>query len=73
MRKEISSFLNNVFDKRDIKTDSVSKNTYGTDWTFNPNPSPCAIVFPRSNEQIIDIVKICNEIKHPFIGSLGRT
>ena len=73
MQKEITSFLDNVFDKKDIKTDSVTKNIYGKDWTNNPSPSPCAVVFPRRHQQIIDIVNICNEIKHPFIGSGGRT
>ena len=73
MLKEITNYLDKIFDKKDIKTDLVSKNSYGKDWSNNPDPSPCAIVFPRSAEQIVDIINICNEIKHPFIGSGGRT
>jgi len=74
MNKDI--FFNNldsIFDKNNIKVDSLNKEKYRNDWSTNFQTDPIAIVFPKTAEQVIDVIKLCNEFKYPLIGSGGRT
>ena len=66
MNKEI--FLNNlsnIFDKPNIKTDISNKEKYRNDWSTNFDSDPFAIVFPNEIEQVINVVKLCNEFNYP--------
>ena len=67
------SNLNNIFDENCIKTDSSNKEKYRNDWSTDHQSNPIAIVFPKETEQVIDVLKLCNEFKYPLIGSGGRT
>ena len=72
----IDTFYNNIkgiFDKNDIKIDEISKEKYRNDWSTDFQSNPIAIVFPKTSKQVSDVIKLCNEAKHPIIGSGGRT
>ena len=65
--------LSNIFDVMDIKIDQPAKHKYRNDWSTNFDSNPIAIVFPKNVEQVIDVIKLCNEFNYPLIGSGGRT
>lgn len=74
MKEEI--FLNNlnsIFDKTNIKTDTLNKEKYRNDWSTKYESDPIAIVFPKEVDQVTEVIKLCNESNYPIIGSGGRT
>ncbi len=74
MNKEIFfNGLDNIFNKNDIKTDLLNKEKYRNDWSTNFQSDPIAIVFPKEVDQVVDIIKLCNEFDYSLIGSGGRT
>lgn len=73
MKNSPLSLLKNVFDDKDIKTDELSKEKYSTDWTNTGSKNPLAVVFPRVESQIKDLLLYANESKIEFLGSGGRT
>lgn len=56
-----------------VLTDADSLNAYGKDWTKHFAPSPSAIVFPKTTEQVQAIVRWANEHKVALVPSGGRT
>ena len=71
--KRLLELLNEIYDDKDLKIDTFSKEKYKNDWSTSFDSEPEAIVFPRTKEQVVETIKICNELKHPFISSGGRT
>jgi len=47
--------------------------TYGRDWTRVWEPAPCAVAFPRTTEEVVEIVKVCADAGLPIVPSGGRT
>ena len=72
-KDKIFNSLSNIFDKKNIKTDVTNIHKYRNDWSTNFDSNPLAIVFPTETEQIVNVIKLCNESNHPLIGSGGRT
>ena len=56
-----------------VRTDADSLNTFGKDWTKVWPPAPSAIVFPKTTEQVRDLVLLANEHKISLVPSGGRT
>ncbi|MNX94108.1 putative FAD-linked oxidoreductase [compost metagenome] len=56
-----------------VLTDADSLNAYGKDWTKHFAPAPCAIVFPKSIEQVQAIVRWANQHRVALVPSGGRT
>ena len=56
-----------------VLTDADSLETYGKDWTKHFAPAPCAIVFPKTIEQVQAIVRWANAHKVALVPSGGRT
>ena len=56
-----------------VLTDADSLEAYGKDWTKHFAPAPCAIVFPKTTEQVQAIVRWANEHKVALVPSGGRT
>ncbi len=56
-----------------VLTDADSLNAYGKDWTKHFAPSPSAIVFPKTIEQVQAVVRWANEHKIALVPSGGRT
>lgn len=56
-----------------VRTDEDSLENFGKDWTKIYPPKPTAIVFPKTTEQVADIVKLANEFGIALVPSGGRT
>ncbi len=56
-----------------VQTDDETLKEYGKDHTVNYVPSPLAVVFPDSEKQISEIVKICGKQNIKIVPSGGRT
>lgn len=56
-----------------VRTDADSLETFGKDWTKIYPPNPTAIAFPKTTQQVADIVKLANEHKIALVPSGGRT
>ncbi|ELA09582.1 FAD linked oxidase domain-containing protein [Moraxella macacae 0408225] len=61
-------FVSNQF-----KTHADDLTFFGKDQTKHFEPNPCVIVFPKSTEQVQQIVKLCNELQLVITPSGGRT
>jgi len=65
--------LKDVLDEDKVRTDQESLDTFGKDWTRQYAPKPLAIVFPKTTEQVADIVRLANEMMFALVPSGGRT
>lgn len=54
-----------------IESDDLAK--YGKDWSPNFPADPIAILFPESQDQVVEVVKWANESKTCLVPSGGRT
>ncbi|WP_352336765.1 FAD-binding oxidoreductase [Psychrobacter sp. 16-MNA-CIBAN-0192] len=61
------------FDPTQIRTDLESLEHWGKDWTKHFAPSPSAIVFPKTTEQVQALVLLANEHLVVLTPSGGRT
>jgi FAD/FMN-containing dehydrogenase len=64
--------------KRDFPPDFCSRDPgdlveYGRDWTRVIDPSPSAIVFPRTTDEVARLVRLCGEQGAALVPSGGRT
>lgn len=66
---ELESFLQ----KDQIKTDEESLKHWGKDWTTYFDINAAAIVFPRSTEDVVSLVKWARKNKIALVPSGGRT
>ncbi len=57
----------------ETRTDSESLKLYGKDWTKHFTPNPQAVVFPRTTEQVRDLVLWARQNKTALVPSGGRT
>lgn len=72
-REEILSALAALFGAGRVRTDDESRLTFGRDWTTAFKPDPLAIVFPRSVEEVIELVRLANRERFALVPSGGRT
>lgn len=56
-----------------VLTDPDSLNFYGKDWLAIYEPLPLAIVFPRTTDEVSQIIKLANEFQVAVVPSGGRT
>lgn len=56
-----------------VSLDEGDRRTYGRDWTKVWEPNPCAIAFPGSTEEVVEIVKVCSDANLSIVPSGGRT
>lgn len=62
-----------LLDTNQIKTDADSLEHWGKDWTKHFEPNASMIVFPKSTQQVADIVKLANAHAVNITPSGGRT
>lgn len=72
-KTNVVSQLVNILDSNRVLFDDESKLIYGKDLTQNYSPNPLAIVFPKIEQEIIEIVKLANATKTSLVPSGGRT
>jgi len=65
--------LNEIFSAKQIKTDTEDLQTWGTDWTNGFSIAPSAVVFPESNEQVVELVRYAIDAERALVPSGGRT
>jgi len=65
--------LADILPAKQIKTDADSLAIWGKDWTNGFTVAPSAIVFPQSNEQVVDIVRYAIQAGLRLVPSGGRT
>jgi FAD/FMN-containing dehydrogenase len=70
---ELENRLKAIVGEDKVRTDDVSLETYGKDWTKIYPPNPSAIVFPKTTEQVQAIVNFANEHCVALVPSGGRT
>ena len=56
-----------------VLTEQDDLETYGRDWTRIHDPSPLAIVLPRTTEEVQAVVRFANEHQVALVPSGGRT
>ena len=72
-QSQIISRLQAIVGEEKVKTDADSLDTFGKDWTKIYAPKPLAITFPKTTEQVAEIVKAANELDFAIVPSGGRT
>ncbi|MEK6578913.1 MAG: FAD-binding oxidoreductase, partial [Bdellovibrionota bacterium] len=65
--------MENTFSKDALAFSPSELETYGKDWTKVYPPKPSAIVFPRTTEDVVKLVKLCSKYRVPLVPSGGRT
>lgn len=70
---DVSSELTRIFDSSRVLTDEANLIEYGRDWTKYLQPKPSAIVFPKSTEEVVKLVKWARAAKIGLVPSGGRT
>jgi FAD/FMN-containing dehydrogenase len=70
---ELENQLKAIVGEDKVRTDADSLETFGKDWTKIYPPNPSAIVFPKTTEQVQEIVKFANEHQVALVPSGGRT
>ena len=73
LSKDIIDQLCDIVGEKKVRLDAESLDVYGKDWTKVVDPSPAAIIFPRSIEQVQAIVKLANQHQIALVPSGGRT
>lgn len=69
----IPKALEKIFDTDRILTDAASLVEYGRDWTKYLQPKPSAIVFPKTTEEVVALVKWARQAQVALVPSGGRT
>lgn len=62
-----------LFDSSRVFTDQANLLEYGRDWTKYLQPKPSAIVFPKTTEEVVALVKWARRNKVGLVPSGGRT
>ena len=67
------STLSEQCEELEINTDPAVLESHGSDWTRFRTPAPLAVVFPRSNEEVVTLVKVAAQHNIALVPSGGRT
>lgn len=65
--------LEQIFSDKQIRRDAESLKEWGSDWTRGFDIAPSAVVFPQSNEQVVELVKFAMQERVSLVPSGGRT
>ena len=56
-----------------VYTDNTTRQSHGLDWTRFHEPDPSAVVFPRTTQEVSDLVRLANQHNFGLVPSGGRT
>ena len=65
--------LSTAFAPEQVSADEQTLQTYGCDWTRAFAIAPSAVVFPRSNDDVVRLVQLANREGFKLVPSGGRT
>jgi FAD/FMN-containing dehydrogenase len=67
------SALHEIFSAKRVRTDQDALSHWGRDWTRSVVPSPAAVVFPESADEVVRLVRLANDRQLKLVPSGGRT
>ena len=70
---QLTRDLSGIFDSSRVLTDPSSLLEYGRDWTKYLQPKPSAIVFPKTTDEVVALVKWARANRVALVPSGGRT
>ena len=70
---EVQSQLAQIFETARVLTDSANLEEYGRDWVKYLKPNATAIVFPKSAQEVSQLVQFARKNKVALVPSGGRT
>ena len=73
MQRRFVELLRTFFQANQIKTDQEDLAVWGTDWTRSYRIAPSAVVFPKSLDDVVNIVKAAIDTRTKLVPSGGRT
>ena len=56
-----------------VSTDPADLQAYGRDWTKVFAPAPSLLARPRTTQEVVDLLRLCNRHRVPVVPSGGRT
>ena len=65
--------LERIFTADRVRTDAQSLTEYGRDWVKYLDPNPLAIVFPKTTDEVVELVKWARTARVALVPSGGRT
>ena len=69
----MTTILDEHFSSAQVQRDPQTLATYGQDWTRLREPAPSAVVFPKSNDEVVALVKLARQEGFKLVPSGGRT
>ncbi len=72
-RMEFVAELKNHFPSLECLDSAADREHWGRDWTRFHTPAPCAAVFPRTSDEVSQILKFCSEKGQAVVPSGGLT
>ncbi len=70
---DVAKQLTGILDSSRVLTDRASLEEYGRDWTKYLQPKPTAVVFPKTTDEVVRLVKWAREARVALVPSGGRT
>lgn len=70
---DVAKQLSGILDSSRVLTDGASLQEYGRDWTKYLQPRPTAVVFPKTTDEVVRLVKWAREACVALVPSGGRT
>ncbi len=70
---DVSKQLSGILDASRVLTAAADLEEYGRDWVKYFKPRPAAIVFPKSTDEVVRLVKWAREARIGLVPSGGRT
>ena len=65
--------LQDIFTPARVKTEASDLQAWGCDWTPGFRVAPCAVVFPRTVDEVVAVTRLANELGAGLVPSGGRT
>lgn len=72
-KERLLRLLVEIVGKDGVRADEKSASVYGIDWTTVHTPNPCAVVLPKTIEQVAALVGFANREGLAVVSSGGRT
>jgi FAD/FMN-containing dehydrogenase len=72
-KERLLRLLVEIVGKDGVRADEESASVYGIDWTTVHTPNPCAVVLPKTIEQVAALVGFANREGLAVVSSGGRT
>lgn len=70
---DVINALKSVLSESQVSTEASILESYGQDWTRFTQPAPLAVVFPRTTDEVADVVKFARAQDVALVPSGGRT